>query len=210
MIFLHDNNSRARALRVLANGLSDARKYTAPIFGFLIATEVVDPVKLQVGVAASEATDFVDGYLGKKSNALAPNEKDIVDGKERDHKSDKWLFRSLMGGLAVRAVRNKEYKRALLYTGVALVQTARDYKVQGWRDNAIENGIDTGASNAARLKTVVNDLACVMALDNERHVPHSDTAADALFLGATALSISTMFNYKNSLATPVEHTERTV
>ncbi|MES2971378.1 MAG: hypothetical protein V4702_03595 [Patescibacteria group bacterium] len=193
-VFRH---KQARAYRFLANISSDGRKYTSPFLGFLIATELIDDAELQVALVTSEASDFWDGFLGKKSHDIEPNSAEKIEGGARDRKADQWLYRSVMSGLAVKALRHRQFGRATLYAGLMVTQGVRDVVVENWRNQAGEKGNkNTGAIQAARLKTALNDIGMAIALDRGKHIPHSERFADMMLVGGATLSLSTMGTYR--------------
>jgi len=161
-------------LQRMADIATDVRSHTAPHLRNLIVFS--DENKwTAAGLAAVYSTDFVDGRWARKGAHLQGLEEPKGDGHERDPKADKDLLNNVLAGLALRYLRENDLHSAAIVGVNYLVTQWRDRKMEKYRVNAKEGGLDKKdikAINTNRAKTLAQGIAVTaltgLSSDNRR------------------------------------------
>jgi CDP-diacylglycerol---glycerol-3-phosphate 3-phosphatidyltransferase len=164
------------ALLTPANGITVARLLATPVVVVLVAMHGAGWVPFAVAFTIG-ATDGVDGWLARKMGTTR-------SGAFLDPLADKAVVLSLMFVLAA--------KGEFAWLPVSLI-AAREVGMSGYRAVAGRRGISIPARNSAKIKTLIQGIAILLALAPSL-APHRTVLSVAIWV-AVALTVFTGAQY---------------
>lgn len=201
------DDTKARWLQKLANGLSISRTVAGPALAVYIAKSReyrTVPTVATIGIVA--ATDYFDGRLARKAKVHRTDQQGSERGAWLDQMADKAFVHSLMGGMAVHAAKQGDKAQAGILLANQAVQFARDTWVTQIRSEAQDHGVPTGARWLGRLKTATT-LAALTAKalpPMARYETAQTWTAIAGVTAGTALSIVSGVSLVSELRNQIE------
>ena len=147
-----DGFDRAGAYQALGDGLTAAREQLAPVVGGAIAASEANwPVA--AFAAATQLTDMGDGYFVRKAAAIRGHGIQ-TEGAEQDPRADRKLTHALMGGIATRALRDRDSRTASIVGLNFAVSQWRNKRMQENRQAIKDNDLHPDELRANKINKV--------------------------------------------------------
>jgi CDP-diacylglycerol---glycerol-3-phosphate 3-phosphatidyltransferase len=178
----------SRFVQRLPNYITFARLGLVPVFvGLMIEpTEFMLDAAITIFVVAS-VTDYVDGFIARRYGAVSDF------GKLLDPVADKLL---VMAALVMLVAQKPDNYGDLWVPGwMVVLVLAREMWISGLRSDAASRGKIVAASNAGKLKSVLQMAAIVALLLHDRRISLGGALVSCQLIGINLLIVSLLLSY---------------
>lgn len=203
---------RANKLQAKADKITAFRKKYAPFLGVAIA--ITEPNWATTACSANMwRGDYSDGKYAKQGqkemSKITGKLEPLSNGHIEDPKADKIHFWSQLGGIFVRAARNRDLKTATATAAVGITTIWRDKRMAETRQFVLDNQlheetvgsekltVSVAAINANRFKTAGQAISETVLISP---ISENETAKNLALGGlviSTALGIYGYYQYKH-------------
>lgn len=198
--FIANHMVRAEALRLQRSADRDTKaRYHGAIPLSIVMAATKPSWASTIANGLLWRTDWTDGRKAKKGRTLW-SEMPRTDVSRKDPKADKRLQYGNRFALIARACIAKDFKTASVVATESVVSIARDYRMSQDRKLAETYGIETDATNANRVKTMLLAAGGVVALSPvaEQHRAVKNAGIGALCVG-TAIGVVGELTYRSTV-----------